>query len=60
MNNIEKATYIVEKIVAKNLNFVVNYTEYNEDGSFSIHYTERTQKMFDEILNLLENENSTS
>ena len=48
------ATHIVEKILPNHLQFVVHYIEHESDGSVSIQYTERTQKIFNEIIQILE------
>jgi len=54
MDREQIAAYIVEKILPRHLSFAVTYTEYLEDGSVSLQYTERSQKIFDEIVNILE------
>lgn len=59
MNKEEISLEIVQKILPKHLQFVVSYTEYNEDGSFSIQLSDRAEAIYNDILKLLEeNDNS--
>jgi len=56
MSSTDIATLIVEKILPKYFNYVHSSTEHNPDGSFSITYTEKTEKIYNEIVKLIENE----
>lgn len=60
MDKEEIALEIVTKILPKHLSFTVYYTEQTEEGSFNKELTERSQKIFDEILNLLEKHESNT
>jgi hypothetical protein len=53
------AQHIVEKIISKHLTFTYSFTEMNEDGSISFQRTERAEAIYNDILKLLE-ENETN
>jgi hypothetical protein len=54
MDNEELAQYITEVIIPKYLQFTINYTEHNQDGSFTVTRTERAEAIYNDILKLLE------
>ena len=59
MDNEELATEILEKVIGKHLSFVITETEFNMDGSISTIYSTRAQNIYNDILKLLE-ENETN
>ena len=59
MNKEELATEILEKVIGKHLSFVITETEFNMDGSISTIYSTRAQNIYNDILKLLE-ENETN
>ena len=54
--NLELTEHILEKILPKYFVFRLYQTEYNEDGSVSTLYTEKSQEIFNEIYKTLEND----
>ena len=58
MDKEELATEIVERILPKFLQFTLNYTEHNQDGSFTVTRTERAEAIYKDILKLLEENES--
>lgn len=54
MDREQIALQIVTNILPKYLSFTVYYTEQTEEGNFNKELTERSQKIFDEVVNILE------
>ena len=54
-NNLELTEEVLENILPKYFTFRLYETNYNEDGSVSKLYTSKSQEIFNDIIQLLEN-----
>lgn len=54
MDKEQIAMEILENVVAKELQFILNFTEHNEDGSFSTVLSDRSQRIVNGIVKVLE------